>query len=121
MRTMILFVLFSIFLSPLAAEARSSHTRSGAAPPRVQEATITLTDKGYKPEKVRLRRGIPARITFVRKVAATCATEVIIEGYNIRRELPLDQPVIVEFTPVKAGEIEYTCSMKMVGGKISIN
>jgi plastocyanin domain-containing protein len=86
----------------------------------VQEATITLTEKGYQPEKVRLRRGVPARLTFIRKFEVTCATEVIIEEYHIRRDLPLNQPVIVEFTPQKAGELEYSCSMKMVGGKITI-
>ena len=87
---------------------------------KLQEATITLTDKGYEPVRLKLRRGIPARLTFVRKFAATCATEIIIEKYNIKRELPINQPVVIEFTPLKSGELEYTCSMKMVGGKFDI-
>jgi plastocyanin domain-containing protein len=87
---------------------------------KLQEVTITLTDKGYQPERVKLRRGVPARLTFVRKFAATCATEIILEKYNIKRDLPLNQPVVIEFTPLKAGQLEYTCSMKMVGGKIDI-
>lgn len=90
------------------------------AKPRIQEITVTLTDKGYQPEKIRLRRGIPARVTFVRKFEATCATEIIIQEYNIRRDLPMNQPVVVEFTPAKSGEIDFTCSMKMVGGKFTI-
>ena len=87
---------------------------------RAQEWTITLTSKGYQPEKVRLRKGVPARLTFIRQVEATCATEVELLGYGIRRELPLNQPVVIEFTPTRAGELTYTCSMKMVGGKILV-
>lgn len=117
MRTMsIVFILFVCLL--VAAWAPLAEGRERRA--RIQEATITLTDKGYQPERVRLKRGIPARLTFVRKFAATCATEIILEKYNIKRDLPLNQPVVVEFTPLKAGQLEYTCSMKMVGGKIDI-
>lgn len=88
--------------------------------PEVIAVTITLTEKGYQPEKVRLSRGVPARLTFIRKVEATCATEVELLGYGIRRELPVNQPVVIEFTPTRAGELTYTCSMKMVGGKILV-
>ena len=88
--------------------------------PAVVSVTITLTPKGYQPEKVRLRKGVPARLTFIRQVEATCATEVELLGYGIRRELPLNQPVVIEFTPTRAGELTYTCSMKMVGGKILV-
>lgn len=88
---------------------------------RVQEATVTLTQKGYQPGLVRLKQGIPARITFVRRFEATCATEVIIPEYGIRRELPMNQPVTVEFNPTKTGEIGFTCSMKMVSGKFKVS
>jgi len=117
MRTMsIVFILFVCLL--VAAWAPLAEGRERRA--RIQEATITLTDKGYQPDRVRLNRGIPARLIFVRKFAATCATEITLEQYNIKRDLPLNQPVVVEFTPLKAGQLEYTCSMKMVGGKIDI-
>jgi plastocyanin domain-containing protein len=113
MRTISIGVILLVCILSPVAEAREKRVK-------IQEATITLTDKGYQPERVRLRRGIPARLTFVRKFAATCATEIIIEKYKIKRDLPMNQPVVVEFTPEKSGELEYTCSMKMVGGKISI-
>ncbi|NBO66009.1 MAG: hypothetical protein EBU88_14405 [Acidobacteria bacterium] len=86
----------------------------------VEERTVTLTERGYEPERIRLRRGVPARLTFIRQVEATCATEIELLGYGIKRDLPLNQPVVVEFTPTRSGELTYTCSMKMVGGKILI-
>ena len=85
-----------------------------------QTATITLTEKGYQPERFTLRRGVPARITFVRKVEATCSTEVVIPEYNIKRELPLNQPVTVEFTPAKTGEFKFACGMDMLRGKLVV-
>jgi plastocyanin domain-containing protein len=32
----------------------------------------------------------------------------------------MNQPVVVEFTPAKSGALEYSCSMKMVGGTFRI-
>jgi plastocyanin domain-containing protein len=107
--------LVCLTVTPLVGRGDSPRRR-----PRVQEASVTLTEKGYQPATVRLRRGVPARITFLRQFAVTCATEIILEEYNIRRELPINQPVVVEFTPAKSGTLEYSCSMKMVGGTFRI-
>src|SRR5215510_4039846 len=85
---------------------------------RTQTVTVTLTEKGYQPDSFKLRKGIPARITFVRKVEATCGAEIVLAEYNIKRELPLNQPVIVEFTPAKAGEFKFACGMDMIKGKL---
>lgn len=114
-RVILSFGLACLTVTPLVG--RSDSPRRG---PRVQEATITLTEQGYQPATVRLRRGVPARITFLRRFAVTCATEVILEEYHIRRELPINQPVVVEFTPARSGTLEYSCSMKMVGGTFRI-
>jgi len=35
---------------------------------KVQEVTIELTEKGYEPSSLKLRIGIPVRITFIRKI-----------------------------------------------------
>ena len=112
--------ILSFGLACLAAAPLVGWSNSPRRGPRVQEATITLTEQGYQPATVRLRRGVPARITFLRRFEVTCATEIILEEYNIRRELPMNQPVVVEFTPAKSGTLEYSCSMKMVGGTFRI-
>lgn len=87
---------------------------------QIQTATVMLTEKGYQPESIRLRRGIPARVTFVRKVEATCGTELVIPDYQVKRDLPFDEPVVVEFTPSKRGVSEFSCGMKMLRGKIVV-
>jgi RND family efflux transporter MFP subunit len=94
-----------------------------SAQPRQEETqavTVTLTEKGYQPETFKLRQGVPARVTFVRKVEATCGTEIVLAEYNIKRELPFNQPVTVEFTPSKSGAFKFACGMDMLRGKILV-
>ena len=86
----------------------------------VQSKTVRLTDKGYQPSSLKLRRGVPARVTFVRQVADGCGTEIVLPEYNLRRDLPLNKPVTVEFTPKKTGEFNFTCGMGMMRGKIIV-
>lgn len=39
---------------------------------------------------------------------------------NIRRDVPLNQPVVVEFTPPRSGEIAFVCGMNMIGGTVVV-
>jgi RND family efflux transporter MFP subunit len=87
---------------------------------RIQTAKIVLNADGYSPGSIRLRKNVPARLSFVRTVEVTCGTEVVIPDFNIKRDLPLNQVVIVEFTPDRAGEFSFACGMNMVRGKIVV-
>lgn len=88
--------------------------------PSVQKLTVALTEKGYEPSSLKLRRGIPAQVTFIRKVSATCGTQIVIADYNIKRALPLNEPVVVEFTPKKTGTFAFTCGMGMLRGALIV-
>ncbi len=91
------------------------------SPQQVQEATVKVTEKGYEPAELKLRLGVPARLTFVRETDATCGTEVVFPEYDIEHALPLNERVVVEFTPQKTGEFVFTCGMKMLKGKLVIS
>ena len=86
-----------------------------------QRIAITLGERGYKPSSFRLRKGVPARITFTRTTDKTCGTTLLIPSYNISRDLPLNEPVTVAFTPRKTGTVSFTCGMNMLRGKIIVN
>jgi RND family efflux transporter MFP subunit len=88
--------------------------------PKEQIVTVTLNASGYQPASFKLKQDLPARVTFVRKIEATCGTEIVIEEYGIKRELPLNEPVVVEFTPTKTGEFKFACGMGMLKGKIIV-
>jgi plastocyanin domain-containing protein len=86
----------------------------------VQNIKINLTERGYHPSSFRLKKGIPARLTFVRKTEDECGAEIVLPAYNIRRTLPLNTPVTVRFTPKKAGTFSFACGMDMLHGKLIV-
>ncbi len=108
-------------LRPAASTARAnapaSSSRSNEA---VQTAKVAVTELGYEPATVTLRAGIPARITFVRTTDKTCGIEVVFPSLNIRRPLPLNEPVVIEFTPAKSGDILFACGMNMLHGTVLV-
>lgn len=87
---------------------------------RVQEARVAVSDTSFDPQRLMLRAGVPARVTFTRTSDKTCATAVVFASLNIRRELPLNEPVTIEFTPDKAGEIAFACGMNMFKGVVVV-
>jgi len=90
------------------------------SPLRVQTAKVVVGERGYEPAKVSLRAGIPAQITFIRTTDNTCGTEVEFPSLNITRALPLNEPVVIEFTPAKTGEITFVCGMDMLNGVVVV-
>jgi plastocyanin domain-containing protein len=84
-----------------------------------QTATVEINDKGFEPSSLKLKAGVPAKVTFVRKTDEGCAREVVIKEYGINRQLPLGEPVTVEFTPRK-GEFTFACGMDMLKGKLIV-
>ena len=88
--------------------------------PRLQTAQVLITENGYSRTSIRLRRGVPTKITFLRQTDATCATEVVIPEYGIQRGLPLGTPTTVSFTPKRSGEFNFTCGMNMMRGRLIV-
>ena len=52
---------------------------------KFQSVRINLTGRGYQPSSFRLKKGVPARVTFIRKTPSDCGEEIVIPAYNIRR------------------------------------
>lgn len=107
--------------APTPVSAHSS-VQSGATNPAgdAQETKVLVTEKGYEPAKLTVRAGQPERITFVRTTDKTCGTEVVFPSLNIRRPLPLNQPVVIEFTPRDSSDIGFVCGMNMLRGTVVV-
>lgn len=107
-----------------SVRAERERVGAGAAKPTgntaVQTARVMVSEKGFEPARVSLRVGVPARLTFVRTSDATCATEVVIPSLNIKRSLPLNQPVDIEFNAEKAGDVAFACGMGMFSGTLVV-
>jgi membrane fusion protein, heavy metal efflux system len=105
---------------PSTSAGSTSAQTSATATPSIQEAKVLVTEKGYEPAKLTLRAGTPARITFVRTTDKTCGTEVVFPSLNIKRALPLNQSVAIEFTPRATGEVNFVCGRNMLRGIVVV-
>ena len=110
-----LFLAISLGLINVQAQRRAKRKQ-----PAVQKVSVALTEKGYEPTSLKLAKGVPALVTFIRTVTATCATQIVIADYDIKRALPLNEPVLVEFTPKKSGTFAFTCGMGMLRGSLIV-
>jgi len=81
---------------------------------------MTVTKRGFAPERVTVQKGEPVRLVVTRQTDQTCAKEIVISDAGVRETLPLDKPVTIEFTPQKTGEIRYACGMDMVSGVLVV-
>ena len=111
---------FGASLFFLANFAAHGQTKSRTVKSGVQTARVLITDQGYSRTRITLRRGVLTRITFLRQTDSTCATEVVIPAYGINRNLPLNEPVVISFTPRNKGEFGFTCGMNMMRGKLIV-
>jgi len=113
----VMLVLASVVCQESNVQAQR---RTKRKTPTIQKVTVALTEKGYQPGSLKLRRGIPAQVTFLRKVSATCGTQVVIPEYDIKRDLPLNESVSVAFTPSKSGTFTFSCGMGMLRGSLVV-
>lgn len=109
--------LFSAALASVLALSLVTPAMAARSPRTVE---LTVTKDGFVPAEVKVRSGEPIKLVITRKVERTCATEVVLDGTGIRKDLPLDQAVEIEFTPARAGQIKYACGMGMIGGVLLV-
>ncbi len=112
-------VILALFVFAMTSQS-DSQTRTKHTKKRFQTAKVLITENGYSRTSINLRRGFSTRITFLRQTDTTCATEIVIADYGINQFLPLNTPVIVSFTPNKSGEVNFTCRMNMMRGKLIV-
>jgi hypothetical protein len=98
-----------------AAAAAPAEARKPGDGPRV--VNLSVTEKGYEPSPVQLKKDEPVKLVVTRTTEQTCATEVVMKEYGINTPLPLNTPVEIAFTPNKTGTLTYGCAMnQMISG-----
>lgn len=110
-----------------AASGHEGHEQRRAAPfggghaaAAAQTYEIVVTSDGFVPASLAVKRGDLVRLVVTRKTDQTCAKEIVVQDYGIRRSLPLNKAVVVEFTPDKFGEVRYSCGMDMIAGVLIV-
>jgi Cu+-exporting ATPase len=100
------------FLGP--KEARRAEVRGGT-----QEVEIGVKG-GYSPSVIRVRQGVPLRLTFDRQESGECTSEVVFPDFRLRRTLPAFSRTTVELMPERSGELGFACGMNMVHGTLVV-
>jgi Cu(I)/Ag(I) efflux system membrane fusion protein len=98
--------------------APAAEMDQGAA--AIQSARVAVTEQGFEPARVTLQAGVPARLIITRTTDNTCGTEVVVPSLGVKRALPLNTPVTIDFTPAKAGDFAFACGMNMLKGVIVV-
>jgi RND family efflux transporter MFP subunit len=107
-------------LPPAPSSAASVPMNVQRGTPAGQSAKIVVNEKGFEPSQVKLKAGVAARLTFVRTTDKTCATEIVFPSLKIKRALPLNQPVDIDFTPAKNIDASFACGMNMFKGAVVV-
>jgi cobalt-zinc-cadmium efflux system membrane fusion protein len=107
-------------LGPGLSVTDDDMTKRPQAASNIQSAKVIVNEQGFEPARITLRAGAPARLTFVRTTDKTCGTEVVFPSLNIKRSLPLNEAVTIEFTPPKTSEIAFACGMNMLHGIVIV-
>ncbi len=104
-----------------SAENQPAKQRAGSPPSSgVQTIKISVSAQGFSLPNITLKAGVPARLIFTRIAAEGCGTEVVFPDLKIRKALPLNQPVAVEFTPQSGKTLSFACGMDMMKGQVVV-
>ena len=82
--------------------------------PGARTIEMQVTEDGFQPGNVTLKKDEPVKFVVTRVTDATCATELLIADTDIKAELPLNKPVEIAWTPTKAGKVKFGCAMDMM-------
>jgi RND family efflux transporter MFP subunit len=83
--------------------------------------TVTVGSAGFEPARLTIPRGRAARVTFIRTTDATCATEIVVPALDVRKALPLNQPVTIDVPPQASGTLDFACGMNMFKGTLVVS
>ncbi len=92
---------------------------SAAAPGQAQ-LEVKVDAKGYHPDTLQAPGGQPVRVSFTRTTDEGCGQQLVFPALNIRKDLPLNRPVTVDFTMPASGSVAFTCGMDMYRGSIVV-
>jgi plastocyanin domain-containing protein len=93
-----------------------------AAPAAKGGIVIKVTENGFEPKEVKVKKGQPVTLSFLRTTDRTCIKAIDIPAEKVKGfELPLNKAVSLTFTPAKAGVEKFHCTaMAMGDGKIVV-
>jgi plastocyanin domain-containing protein len=85
-----------------------------------QLVTINVTNSGYQPRYIKVRQGVPVRLTLKSNETYSCALAFVLKEFSIKTFLEATDTKTFLFTPGRTGKYTYTCSMGMYTGTLEV-
>ena len=79
---------------------------------------VTVDGTGYHPSETKAPGGKPVRLEFTRTSDEGCGQQLVFPTLDIKKDLPLNQPVSVDVTMPASGKVAFTCGMDMYRGSV---
>ncbi len=85
-----------------------------------QIATLNVSDSGYSPQNITLKKGVPVTLNLITDHVENCSRSFTIPSLNIEKLLPETGTSTIEFTPQETGSLTFACSMGMYTGNFNV-
>jgi plastocyanin domain-containing protein len=120
MRHVLIAAALVLALPALAGEPATA--AGGAKSKSGNKVAVKVTEDGFVPREIKVKKGQPTTLEFTRVTDATCMTEIDIPDEKVKEfALPLNKAVSLTITPKTAGVEKFHCSaMGMGDGKIVV-
>ena len=86
----------------------------------VQEFDIAVNPRGYSPNTIQVRAGVPVRLNLQTNGNYACTSIFKIPQLGVTKILPATGAESVEFVAQNPGKVTWTCSMGMYRGVIEV-
>ena len=92
----------------------------GTGAPAEQSFAVKVTPDGFVPAELAVAKGKPIRLIMTRETDQTCARQVVFASLNLKKDLPLNEPVTIDLPAQPAGRLAYACGMDLVPGALVV-
>jgi hypothetical protein len=88
--------------------------------PYGRQVVDVVVDRGYHPDAIVARAGIPLRLVFRRQDGDICTERVVFSSPHIDRRLAATGTTTIELPAQPPGEVRFTCGMGRYRGRIEL-
>jgi len=81
---------------------------------------LIVSEKGFEPNSLKVKSGMPLVLKVTRKTDSTCATQLVVPSKKIKVDLPLNKEVVINVGTLEKGEVKFGCAMDMMIGAVMI-
>ena len=108
------------FLSLITLGVACGTPAAPAPPPGSRVVAIEVGARGYDPSEISAIPGEALHLVFTRTSDEGCGQQLVFPDLDVRRDLPLDEPVAVDVTTPATGRLGFTCGMGMYRGAVVV-